>query len=336
MGSVNPDDDYLWKGEGEPDPDVQRLERTLGVLKYAPKTFEAPAEKVQNASVRPMPSKWRARAPVVVGVLLLAAAVLFVIRKKPWDGADPNAPAFAVRRVEGAPKVGAKALAESGKLPVGAWLETDQASAAKIAVADIGEVDVERGSRVRIVATAPNEHRLELVRGSIAAKVNAPPRLFVVDTPSASAVDLGCAYRLEVTPDGATTHLSVTAGQVSLEGKGRSAWVPAGAACDTRKDAGPGTPYAEDAAPKMIAALRRFDFENGGSPAAREALESARPRDVLSVWHVFRRANTDADVRREAREKMVAWRVVSRRARDEDIDRMPPEKVIWPDPISDW
>src|SRR5207253_1954695 len=83
--------------------------------------------------------------------------------------------------------------------------------------------------------------------------------------------------------------------------------VPAGAACDTRKEIGPGTPYAEDASKAMIAALRRFDFEDGGAEAAHVALKEARPRDVLSVWHVFRRADTS--VREEARGMMIEARV---------------------------
>src|SRR5207248_1979033 len=82
--------------------------------------------------------------------------------------------------------------------PEGAWLETDARSRAKVRVADIGWVDVEPRTRVRLVRASAAEHRLELSRGVLHAAVTAVPRLFVVDTPSAVAVDLGCAYTLEV------------------------------------------------------------------------------------------------------------------------------------------
>ena len=53
------------------------------------------------------------------------------------------------------------------------------------------------------------------------ARVVAPPRVLVVETPAADAVDLGCAYALEVEADG-STRLSVTSGQVALEaGEGK-------------------------------------------------------------------------------------------------------------------
>lgn len=330
MGTVKPEDpDYLFDGEGEPDADVASLEAALAPLRYQPRAFEAAAApmRVETGKLHAL-RRW----PLWAGGLAVAAAVALFV----GDATRPRdaGPAFAVTRVEGSPRVGATAVGDRGRLPVGSWLETDTTSRAEIRVADIGAVDVAPGSRVRLVGTGPNEHRLELVRGAITAKVNAPPRIFVVDTPAATAVDLGCAYHLEVRPDGETARLRVDAGEVSLEGKGRTAWVPAGAVCDTRRSTGPGTPFAADAPPALAEALARFDFEGGGRVAAAAALAAARPRDVLSVWHVFRRG--DAETRAEARALMVAWRVVSRHATDADIDRMAPAKVIWPDPITDW
>lgn len=350
MGTVNPDDpDYLFDGDGEPDAEVAELEAALAPLRYRPRTFGAATASTSAAAPEPAPRSARGEAggeapretgkvhtlrrwPVWAGGLAVAAAVALLVR----SAAPPaeSGPAFAVTRLAGTPRVGATSVADRGRLPVGAWLETDTSSRAEIRVADIGAVDVAPGSRLRLVGTAPNEHRLELTKGAISAKVTAPPRIFVVDTPAATAVDLGCAYHLEVGPDGETARLRVDAGEVSLEGKGRSAWVPAGAVCDTKRSTGPGTPFAADAPPAMIAALARFDFEGGGRAAAAAALAAARPRDVLSVWHVFRRG--DPETRAEARALMVTWRVVSRRTTEADIDRMPPAKVIWPEPITDW
>ncbi|MFO0643825.1 MAG: FecR family protein [Polyangiaceae bacterium] len=329
MGTVKPDDpDYLFDGEGAPDPDVAKLEAKLAPLRYQPRALDATAAAPRRTGKPHVLRRW----PLWAGGLAVAAAVALLVRGEPRP--TEGGPAFAVTRIQGAPRVGASPVGDRGRLPVGAWLETDATSQAQVRVADIGAIDVAPSSRLRLVGTAPNEHRLELTRGAITAKVTAPPRIFVIDTPAATAVDLGCAYHLEVGPDGETARLRVDSGEVSLEGKGRSAWVPAGALCDTRRSTGPGTPFAADAPPAMIAALARFDFERGGRAAAAAALAAARPRDVLSVWHVFRRG--DAETRAEARALMVAWRVVSRHTSDVDIDRMAPAKVIWPDPITDW
>lgn len=347
MGTVKPETpDYLFDGDGEPDADVAELEAALAPLRYRPRAFDAVEAPAPGEAPAPPPAPGAPEAtpretgklhvlrrwPVAVGALAVAAAVALLVRGGPAP--SDGGPSLSVTRVQGSPRVGATSVADRGRLPVGSWLETDAVSQAEIAIADIGAVSVAPGSRVRLVGTAPSEHRLELTKGAITAKVTAPPRIFVVDTPAATAVDLGCAYHLEVGPDGETARLRVDLGEVSLEGKGRSAWVPAGAVCDTKRSTGPGTPFAGDAPPALAAALARFDFEGGGRAAAAEALAAARPRDVLSVWHLFRRG--DAETRAEARALMVKWRVVSRRASDADIDRMAPAKVIWPDPISDW
>jgi hypothetical protein len=64
-----------------------------------------------------------------------------------------------------------------------------------------------------------------------------------------------------------------------------------GMKCLTRRGAGPGTPFAEDAPPELRAALVRFDFEPGA--AARvlpEILTRARAEDVVTLWHLLGRA----------------------------------------------
>lgn len=196
--------------------------------------------------------------------------------------------AWEVARIEGAPKVGANRIEGSGRLAVGEWLETDHSSRAKINVADIGQVDIWPNSRVRLVETSPTEHRLAMARGRLHAMINAPPRLFFVDTPSAVAVDLGCSYTLEVDDRGRSV-LQVMTGWVALERAGREAIVPAGAECVTEPGTGPGTPYFTDATPKFRDALARFDFQNGGGQALSLVLKEARPYDTLTLWHLLTR-----------------------------------------------
>src|SRR5437868_2751808 len=86
-------------------------------------------------------------------------------------------PAWDVARLEGAPKVGAERIEGNGRLAVGEWLETDATSRAQINVANIGRVEIEPNSRVRLVETNATEHRLAMTRGGLHATISAPPRL---------------------------------------------------------------------------------------------------------------------------------------------------------------
>lgn len=197
---------------------------------------------------------------------------------------------WEVARLEGSPTVGANRIEANARLAVGEWLETDASSRAQINVADIGQVDVGPNSRVRLVETGATEHRLALTRGRLHATISAPPRLFIVETPSAVAVDLGCAYTLEVDKAGRSI-LHVTAGWVALELKGRESVVPAGAVCVTRPGMGPGTPYFDDASDKFRDALARLDFQNGGAKALEIVLAEAREYDTLTLWHLLSRVH---------------------------------------------
>jgi hypothetical protein len=182
--------------------------------------------------------------------------------------------------------VGAERIGATGRLRVGEWLVTDSTSEARIERADIGQVQIEPNTRLRLVESRPNEHRLALARGTLRARVLAPPRLFFVETPSAVAVDLGCAYSLTV--DGAGQGLlQVTWGRVALVLYGRESVVPAGARCETRPGTGPGTPYFEDAPAALRQALEQLDFENGGARALAVVLAAARRRDSLTLWHLL-------------------------------------------------
>lgn len=201
----------------------------------------------------------------------------------------PNNPSFwNVETLAGTPRAGNQTIAESGKLSVGQFLETDADSKAKIQVADIGQVEIAPNSRVRLVKTSLSEHRLSLERGVLQAKILAPPRLFIVDTPSAVAVDLGCEYTLEVDAGG-NSRLRVTAGFVALERDGRESIVPAGATCLTKKGKGLGTPFSEDASVNFQNALFKFDFENSGSEAVKTIVKEANVYDAITLWHLLSR-----------------------------------------------
>jgi hypothetical protein len=110
-----------------------------------------------------------------------------------------------------------------------------------------------------------------------------------VETPLATAIDLGCKYTLDVEDDGSSL-LHVTLGLVALERDGRETIVPAGAFCRTRPGSGPGTPFFEDSPAEFQAALDLVDT-SVESPERTKQLEivlrESHVRDALSLWHLL-------------------------------------------------
>jgi hypothetical protein len=194
-------------------------------------------------------------------------------------------------------------VSDTESIRAGQSLQTDASSTAEIKIGTIGTVEVEPGTRLRIVTTKPTDHRLSLEHGEIAATISAPPKLFFVETKSALATDLGCQYKMKV-DDAGNGLLRVTLGWVSFDWKGRESLVPAGASCRTRAGLGPGTPFFDDAPKDLTAALDEFDFANGGESALRAILANARSRDTLTLWHLLFRV-------RETLRPMIYDRMVS-------------------------
>lgn len=184
----------------------------------------------------------------------------------------------------------------SRRMTSGEWVETDDGSAARITVGALGTVDVAPGTRVRLGEVSESEYRLALARGTISAEIVAPPRLFIVDTPASTVVDLGCAYTVTVGEDGAG-QLRMTSGWAALEFKGRESLVPAGAICRTRPGAGPGTPYFEDAPAALKEAVDDFDEGRRRTEALAVIIREARARDTLTLWHLLSRVGEPDRVR---------------------------------------
>ncbi|HXP88982.1 MAG TPA: FecR family protein [Bryobacteraceae bacterium] len=250
-------------------------------LAKAPDSIWTSIEAALDAGVKPK-RVWRPS----VWVRGLAAAAALAIGMFTWYVTRAPKAAWAVVRVDGTPSVGSRRI-ERGQIEVGEWLQTDASSRARISVGDIGTVEVAPNTRVRMVASRPGEQRLRLARGEISASVSAPPRLFFVDTPASTAVDLGCAYTMKADGDG-NGLLRVALGWVALEWAGRESLVPAGASCRTRSKIGPGTPYFDDASQGLQDALGSFDA-GGGEAALDTVLAEARVRDTLTLWHLLMR-----------------------------------------------
>ena len=256
-------DDYLWDRSGPPDPEIERLEHTLAPLRYRHRAALASAPR-QRAPI------WWATAAAAV----LAAFATWQLRMP----APPDT-AWQIAGMEGASRVGSRAAALSMPLPAGQVVRTGGASQLTLEAGSVGRIDIGPDSEM----FAANR-KVTLRRGLLHAFIWAPPREFVVDTPSARAVDLGCEYTINV--DGAGDGLlRVSMGWVAFQFAGREAFIPAGAECVTRKREGPGIPYYQDAPVALRQVLAAY--EKGDAAALDGILASARPRDGLTLWHLL-------------------------------------------------
>ena len=158
----------------------------------------------------------------------------------------------------------------------------------------MGQIEIEPSTRVRLLDMGATRKQIALDRGTINAYIWAPAGQFVVDTPSARTVDLGCAYTLHVDDSGAGI-VRTWLGWVGFKLNGRESFIPAGAACATRPKVGPGTPYFEGASPSFRAALKRFDFEDTTTQQRAADVETvlaeSRPGDELTLWHLLSRVD---------------------------------------------
>ena len=295
--------DYLWDGSGVPDPDVQHLEKHLVRFRQAD---ELPPLRVpQSSSKEVQASSWvrlwwlpSFAAALTIALGLGAAVTMRRVTVEPQNSSE----GWSVANIEGRPQIGSAFVGpgREARLRVGQTLQTDAESRASISSEDLGEVKIDPNSRVRLVQSDNTRKRIRLDVGTIHAMIWAPPGQFVVDTPSAVAVDLGCAYTLEVASDGSGT-IRTTMGWVGFHSNGRDSFIPAGALCPTKPHVGPGTPYFEDASSEMKSALEELDFAGGSEEsrhaALRLALAQARPRDGLSLWHLlFRMEGRDREL----------------------------------------
>jgi FecR protein len=287
-------DDYLWNRSGEPDPEIQHLEALLGKFRHDSPTPVLPQIVPKRPGVF---FPWRLRlfpalATGAAGMAVVVAVTILVYRTTPtattvsgWD----------VSALQGTLRVGRKTIRGkegASHLGIGQVLETESQSRASLQANDTGRIEVDPSTRLRLLNMGSGLKRIALDRGTIHAFIWAPPGQFVVDTPSAITVDLGCAYTLQVDDSGAGM-VRTSLGWVGFKLNGRESFIPAGAACATRSKVGPGTPYFEDSSAEFRSALARFDFEDTTSQQRAHdltiILREARTRDALTLWHLLAR-----------------------------------------------
>jgi len=264
-------DDYLWDRSGTPDPEVERLEQLLGRYKH-----EAP---LKVAPMRRRRWPWLAAAAVLAVVLGLGWLGI----RLHWPAGDP----WAIETVDGVATVDGTQIERHDRFGIGETLVTGPKSRVTVLVARVGEVEIGPDSELQLVTTRRGRHRIELRRGTVHARVWAPPFTFAVGTPAGLASDIGCAFTL--TYEETQGMLRVTSGWVDFDGDTRSALVPQGAQSELDRERGPGTPYWDDAPPALREALRAYDTKASHTALA-HVLAAARPRDAMSVHHMLERA----------------------------------------------
>jgi hypothetical protein len=314
---------WLWDPSEAPgDPLAGRLDAALSGARFEP--ARAPLRLPPRHPAR------RARP----GVLALVAAALLVVALPlaVWRtrAASPG-PALSLALV-GLARVGAPGPCEGelglafvasapvrcgegrptrlGRLPASragadVWLEVPAGARARVLLErGIGHVDAHEGARLRALPSRGEGQALDLDRGTLYAKVSAPPRIFQVSTPGARVVDLGCEYSL--TSRGRDLELYVVSGYVELANERGQVLVPALHRSTITQGGRPGVPLALDAHAALVELVAQA--EAGAPPSTLlRGLGHARRADVLTLFELLGRLGPD---RREERAQ-VARRIAT-------------------------
>ena len=286
--------DYLWDRSGEPDPEVQHLEEILGGLRHRGSLPVLPGRPAQPAKSGPGSRTQRSHAVPRThgcGNDLSGRGRRMVRCRAAAQRMGRGAACRPTRhRRQGRRRERAAACGERGSRRARPERRASRSG-------EIGRVDVDPNTRLQLVEARGREHRMALEKGTIHAQIWAPPKFFVVDTPSAVATDLGCAYTLKVDASGAGL-VRVTSGWVGFEFKGRESFIPQEAVCATRPGVGPGTPYYEDAPSGYAAALTILDF---GPPGDAARARGTRDRALVGAETGRAHALAPADSRHDRR-----------------------------------
>lgn len=267
--------DYLWDRSGPVDPEVAALEARLKPLAFTPSALPfPPALEVRR------PLRFIMRLAIAASILLVAGLYGFHTWRLSW----PEGRAWQVDR-------GASSLSPGSAL-------TADADGSRVTIARLGELEARPGTRLTLVSTSAERHRLSLDRGEIDVRVWAPPGRVVVATPAGSVVDLGCIFRLTVGEDLAT-RLRVSTGWVLLDNAYGEQSVPAGASSEMRPDRAPSVAVYDDASERFRQAVRELEAtpSASGPVLVQTVISEARVRDAFTVMTLARRDGLSPAIR---------------------------------------
>ncbi|MBA3405248.1 MAG: hypothetical protein H0U13_11300 [Gemmatimonadaceae bacterium] len=320
-------DDYLWDASGTPDPEVERLERLLRIYRaevttsggsefpedvrrfpgivdgekrlysgwptsHAPVGEPVPAATVvvraESALSRVMLAHWAFRWAAAASVAFALGFGAFALGRqqiRPWS----------VSVLGGSAQIGRSSAHSVRQLAPGEWLETGVGATARLNVGTIGKAFIGPQSRVKLVRAAGTEHRLAIARGTIHARIWAPPRFFLVETPGAIAIDLGCEYTLTVDSLGAGW-LRVQSGEVELVKVGQAVLVPAGNRAPLLSGGTPGLPVSDAAGAAYSALSGSADSAKYDDLSVKALLRASDVRHTITLWHLMRRVGEERRV----------------------------------------
>jgi hypothetical protein len=120
--------DYLWDKSGSPDPEIEKLEKLLAPIGLQPK----PRARLQ-------PKIW---IPLAIAACLVLA----------WFLPRRSRPAWQVRALAG--------TSAQSSLSKDQLFETDAKSRARLELTDVGQVEIEPNTRLRVVSMKADYQRL--------------------------------------------------------------------------------------------------------------------------------------------------------------------------------
>lgn len=292
--------DYLWDKSGEPDAEVERLEKLLAVYRQEralvffephPLAEEPSAIRVGQPALRRVQPRWswRRRVAGFATAIVVGFAILVALLKAGRGDVD-----WQAKRSAGDPRVNAKVISGAEALNVGSVINTDAKSEIELTAGGHGRIRVLPGSEVRLVQSTARHQRLELQHGAIEARLFAPPFMFSFDTPSGTAYDIGCAFRLSV-DEQRRGMLEVLSGWVQFEVGHEQSLAPAGTGVEIEPGFSPGTPVYKDATTDFREAVHHLDFGDAGerTAALKVALQQARAKDVYTLLRLMRTASPE-------------------------------------------
>lgn len=231
------------------------------------------AEGAPAAPARPR----RRAASIAAAVLALASLALFALWPRPPAEAGPVTDAVAVltRAVDAAWSDPANAVRVQSPLPPG-WIRL-RSGLLRIELRDGARLHVQGPAEIRLISAA----EVYCGGGRLVAEVPRPARGFRISTPSASIVDHGTLFGLDVSAEGTGVH--VFEGNVNVLGRsgGRDLRAGEAAAVDPGGDLR-----------RIPAEPARFSFSDGLDRSAAEA-----SRERRSAWReAARRLDADPDL----------------------------------------
>jgi hypothetical protein len=279
---------YLWDRSGEADAEVRRLEEMLAAFRMPERPLDLGSVAETYRERWWQWPRWSLAAAACAAVVALAVGIA-LLRPRSEAG-------WAVTALEGTPQIAGKPTLK-GELRVGQRLQTTGDARARLRVDGIGELEVGGNSELELAERSQHRQRVVLRYGAIHARVTAPPAVFVVDTPAARAVDLGCEYSLSVDKEG-NGNLVVEAGWVMLDYEYSQSLVPQGAEAQIRAGGRLTPAYFSDASPTFKALLVQLAIGDDQPQAARlkalgTLLAEARVRDAYTLINLFRRSTRE-------------------------------------------